>query len=229
MFKMFCNSAYISLLKNLRGIIFGGADEGEGESIKWLLKHFRYRELGVPPALWDKIPQRGKIRHIEYPFPDCEQSIEVLSRSADANFSVVESIGFSSIFAAPLLLLSQKSAEMVRKFALYVFRAEVPENDRDMKRNIRLCDYAMTDLYERSVEQANRVLSGEIKVEDAIISRRTMAKEDGRKRFWRLGDGTQGKPFVLYLDLFPVIMKMDEDMKNCPLTAIVPAICVQKG
>jgi len=161
------------------------------------------------------------------PFQNCEPIIEEIARSADAEFAIVEAVAFASIFAAPLILLSQRAAESVRKFAVYVFRAEIFEHNRELEFSLRSCDAAMNDIFAKSVHQAQRTLSGEIDIKDAIMSRRTLSKEDGRKRFWRLGDGTQGNPFVLYLDLLRIIAKIKcENLSDCPITSIVPAICI---
>ena len=220
--------AYIPLLKNIRGILLGTGSENEYKSLDWLAKNFRYHEFGVPPAQWQSISQKGKIRHIKSPFPECEIFLERIAQSVDTELSTVEAIAFAAMFASPLILLSQCAAERVRKFAIYVFRAEIFKNSRELGFSLRSCDSAASDMFAKFIQQAQKTLSGEIDINNVVMSRRTSAKEDGRKRFWRLGDGTQGNPLVLYLDLLQIIVKMrTENFQNCPITSIVPAICIE--
>ncbi len=220
---------YIALLKNLRGVLLGvGAQEEEG-ALRWLVQHFRYRELGVPPSLWDRIPQKGKIRHIRFPFSEAEPLLEAFAASAKTTFFAAEAVATASAFACPVVVLSAEAFDYVAPFALYTFRADPPTTDRDRKFNLRLCDYAITDTYARTSEQAIKAIAGELEPSSLLRVRRTLAKEDATKRFWRLGDGTQGEPFVAYLDLLPLLRDRDPAYAELPIFAVVPALHLRVG
>lgn len=221
------SSYYITALKRVRGILYGVGADGEENAVAWLVKHFRYREIGIPPAMWQQIPQSGKLRHIKFPFPEAENLLEQLSAISKMGISAVEAIAMASAFAVPLLVLSLQGFKSIKNSAIYVFRADYPRDDRYVKQSIYLCGDAVVDMFAHSLEQAISVLSGELDADTVRITRRTLAKEDAKKRFWKLGDGSQGEPFVLYCDLLPPAIKIQiADAKGVPIFAIVPAICV---
>ncbi len=223
------NPDYIPLVKNLRGIVYGVGTNEENRSLSWLVRHFRYRQLGVPPALWQSIPKRGRIIHISPPFPQIEAIAERISRETDVDFPIVEATVLASTFCSPIVLLSKSAAEQSKKLAIFAFRAENQLTDRDIKFCLRLCDYAMTDLYAQSAEQSVNVLCGKWESRKVINSRRTLAKEDALRRFWRLGDGTQGEPFVLYLDILPLVIKLKmQEISELPVLSIIPAILIKR-
>ncbi|MCD6195190.1 MAG: hypothetical protein J7J82_00175, partial [Staphylothermus sp.] len=46
---------YAMIVKNLRGVLlFDPEDEELNSRIEWLRKRFQYRNLGIPPSLYDE-------------------------------------------------------------------------------------------------------------------------------------------------------------------------------
>ena len=216
------NPEYIALVKNLRGMLFGLGDESEDDAISWLVKHFRYRELGVPPKLWDQIPQKGKIRYIKHPFefPDFLGSI---ADRVGVPASAVECVAFASAFATPMILLSRRAAEVIKPLSQFTFRGDPPEDDRSAKFHLRVCDYAAVDIYAWAHDSAKAVFSGRENWSSEVKKRRKVAKEDALKRFWRLGDGNGNFPLFMYLDLILGVDEPHEEFGNYLFWSLVPA------
>ena len=80
---------YAALVKNLRGVVlFDLREEGVKNSIKWLMNRFKYRNLGLPPSLFEKYKDeledylKGRpLRRIVYPVIELKDMVETLSNT----------------------------------------------------------------------------------------------------------------------------------------------------
>ncbi len=185
---------FVFLLKNLRGLVYFSKGVDASEEIKILKKSFRYRTIGILKELDGK-----------YFFPI---QLDFLNK-----FGLEEkAILTSSFFATPLLILSRKSLKKLRKFVIESIGIGEKLEYKELKRNLRLVNYSITDFYVKSIELFEK---GKLK------ERVELAKKD-TKRFWRLKRGR--KVFIVYLE--PAKIKS----KNLPINcfSIVPGIIIDK-
>jgi len=218
---------YIVLLKSLAGIIFSDGEKSSTHPIQWLEKNFAYSEFGALPSLSGNVRRTSVIKPIQFPFHEYEPLLERISAAGNADCALVEAIAAASVLACPLIMLSGGDTAIMRHAAIYIFRADFSQNDKALKYALLDCQRAMNDLFIHSLEQAHDAIGGQRDVHKVMISRRAMAKEDAGKRFWRFGDGSQGKPFIMYLDLLPFAAESGiGDVPEIPIFAIVPAICI---
>jgi len=165
-----------------------------GLELDWLRRKFVYRQIGVSetvdlPAEWKKLV--------------------VLPRVVDD--PPVDSVLQASRFVSPLILLRERSLSDLGRAAVLRVRTEQKLGDRDLKFNLRLVDYAATDLYVRSIELADRP-------EERV----KLAERDSR-RFWRLEPG-KGRTIAGYID--PLRLCRPED-STC--LALVPFFVLDRA
>jgi len=48
-------SRYAALVKNMRGVVLFSPTDDVSEDLKWLVERFRYRVLGVPQSLVERV------------------------------------------------------------------------------------------------------------------------------------------------------------------------------
>ncbi|MEM2737598.1 MAG: hypothetical protein QXK93_01225, partial [Candidatus Bathyarchaeia archaeon] len=85
-------------------------------------------------------------------------------------------------------------------------------NDKDLKFNLRLVNYSITDFYLKSIEFAKR---------SDMESRKRLAERD-LKRFWRVKADTNGKTLIAYID--PLLIK--SDINNPTYMSLVPCLVI---
>jgi len=190
----------IFLLKNLRGIIYFSQGVNVEREIKWLKKKFRYRHLGIVKDLATEVKPWKKLAILEVP-----HKIKVKNVA-------LKSALLASFFATPLLILRKESLGDFGKYIVaYVTSDHL--NEVEMKRNIRLANYAITDFYVKMLKLAE---ANDLKGRKEIVRRDV-------KRFWRL----RGEKIVVavYID----VMKEKKLLKRkVPLyyLCMVPAVIV---
>ncbi|MCS7096719.1 MAG: hypothetical protein RMK50_06635 [Nitrososphaerota archaeon] len=181
------------LIKNIRGIIYFSEDVNIEQEISWLKRKFKYRELGASETLsislmWRKLMILPKI---------------VESRELD-------SILQASKFLCPLIVLKEKSLGGLEKAVTARLRTKDKLGDKDLKFNIRLVNYAITDFYLKSIELAKTL---------DIEGRKKLAERD-LKRFWRIKPNEEGKTIIAYLD--PLLIS--RDISDPIYMSLVPSI-----
>ncbi|MCX8176969.1 MAG: hypothetical protein N3F10_01535 [Candidatus Bathyarchaeota archaeon] len=181
------------LIKNIRGIIYFSEDVNIEQEISWLKRKFKYRELGASENLsislmWRKLMILPKI---------------VESRELD-------SILQASKFLCPLIVLKEKSLGGLEKAVTARLRTKDKLGDKDLKFNIRLVNYAITDFYLKSIELAKTL---------DIEGRKKLAERD-LKRFWRIKPNEEGKTIIAYLD--PLLIS--RDISDPIYMSLVPSI-----
>ena len=215
---------YITILKKIHGILFGVGADGESDSLKWISSNLKYDEFAVPPSLWDIIPQRGKIRHIKLPFDNADIVIESLARRSEIDFETVEAVAFASSFACPIIALSDESMGKFKKISSMIFRGEIPDSNRRKIFYFRNCEDAVADFYVRTSLVCEKYLSGDSNFHTTMQKLRTLALNDAKKRFWQLGDGTQGNEIIAYVDLLQCAEKIDisaDELRKFPFWSLV--------
>jgi hypothetical protein len=121
---------HLYFVKNLRGIIYISRDVSPETELEWLKRKFKYRELGVSETLklelkWKKLLTLPKI--VENP--------------------VLDSLLQASSFVCPLIILKEKSLKNFNNAIIAALKTREKLGEKDLKFNIRLVNYAITDFY----------------------------------------------------------------------------------
>ena len=201
---------YVSLLKNLRAIIFlDPTKKVPVEEVKWLRKKYRYRSIGIAQSLLSAL--NSEIREsfmkkpfeiLKFPLPEIEQFVRtVLSVKLEIPEYVIESLILASCYVNALVVLGRESFPVLRLFVAWEMKstAELPENE--VKRNLRIVGYAILDFHDKVIAEAYKTLKESSEV---------MAEMDGEKRFWRLRQAgkKEERTVIAYLDVIPLISEI---------------------
>ncbi|MEM2522961.1 MAG: hypothetical protein QXW82_07430 [Candidatus Bathyarchaeia archaeon] len=181
------------LVKNLRGIIYFSKRFSPKAEFDWLKRKFRYRELGVSESL--KLELKWK-------------KLLTLPRIEDN--PILDSLFQASRFICPLIVLREQSLEDFGNAVITQLKTSEKLNDKDLKFNIRLVNYSITDFYLQSIELASRC---------DIDGRKKLAEKD-LKRFWRIKEDVNGKTLIAYID--PLMVK--EDIQNLLYLSLIPCM-----
>jgi len=171
------SSEYLYLVKNLRGIIYFSDKSKAEKEIEWLKRKFRYRKLGIAKSLKEK----SKLKLWD--------KLEILSLPFEVNLklnSEIESMLLASSFLSPLLILKEETLTKLSNFLILGLKTKEVLDDRELKRNIRLANYSITDFYLKAIKADRKE---KVKI----------ARED-LKRFWRIKESKEGKSVIVYLD-----------------------------
>jgi hypothetical protein len=184
---------HLYLVKNLRGIIYFSRGVSPEAELEWLKRKFRYRELGVSETLkfepkWKKLLTMPKME--ENP--------------------VLDSLFQASKHVCPLIVLKEESLKDFEKAVVASLKTREKLGDKDLKFNLRLVNYAITDFYLKSIE---------LTAKPDMAGRRRLAERD-LKRFWRIKADAEGKTLIAYID--PLLIK--EQIRNPVLTSLIPSI-----
>jgi len=185
------------LIKNLRGIVYHSNNIDPKDEINWLKRKFKYRELGISENL--KAYSKWK-------------RLVVLPRIVQD--AVLDSVLQASRFLCPLLVLKEQSLSSLENAIIARLRTNEKLSDKDLKFNIRLVNYAITDFYIKSIELGKQ---------SNMESRKEMAKKD-LKRFWRIKTSEDGKTLIAYID--PLLMS--REITNPIQMSIVPCLVLDQ-
>jgi len=168
------------LVKNLRGIVYFSRELFPKTELDWLKRRFRYRELGVSESLklelkWKKPLTLPKI---------------------DDN-PILDSLFQASSFICPLIVLREESLKDFGDAVIVSLKTLEKLGDKELKFNLRLVNYAITDFYLESIQLAAK---------KDMMGRRRLAEKD-LKRFWRIKADASGKTLIAYID--PLLIKRD--------------------
>jgi hypothetical protein len=185
------------LIKNLRGIVYHSNNIDPKDEINWLKSKFKYRELGISENL--KAYSKWK-------------RLVVLPRIVQD--AVLDSVLQASRFLCPLLVLKEQSLSSLENAIIARLRTNEKLSDKDLKFNIRLVNYAITDFYIKSIELGRQ---------SNMESRKELAKKD-LKRFWRIKTSEDGKTLIAYID--PLLMS--REITDPTQMSIVPCLVLDQ-
>ena len=196
-------SRYAALVKNLRGVVLANpAEEGVQESLNWLSKHFKYRDLAFPPSLAElkKSERLRKFLELVYPSEKLRSLAKILSDGLAAPFEVCEAAVLASTYVSPIMAVGGWAAEALTPLTVQTVNSNVKLDVKGWKLHFRIVDYTVLDGYNWSVTHAEKLWSQKLEAEKFRFERAEKIKKD-LKRYWRLtrGEG-EGKPLILYLD-----------------------------
>ncbi len=180
-------------VKNLRGIIYLSRGVSSEKELEWLKRKFRYRELGVSETL--KLNLKWK---------------KLLTLPKAVENPVLDSLLQASSFVCPLIILKEESLKDFENAVVAALKTKEKLGDKDLKFNLRLVNYAITDFYTKSIELA---------LQSDLDGRKRLAKKDLR-RFWRIPEDADGKVLVAYID--PLLVK--GDLQRPIYMSLVPSL-----
>ncbi len=207
-------SRYAALVKNMRGVVVFDLADDISQDLKWLTDRFKYRILGVPPSLIDKISKIAKpLVPLAYPHKDLIEFIEFTSRTLDINREIVEAICLASCYVSPILALGSRSQKSLKPISISTVPTKIKMNLQDWKLHLRIADYSVLDLYEWSTTHAEKLWEPEVNIEGLMTERLEAIRRD-KKRYWRLQKGDlEPRPFLVYLDLIQALWRKNMDAK----------------
>lgn len=193
-------SRYAALVKNLRGVILAKEDE---KALQWLLKRFKYRNLGVPPSGGGLRRRKGfsKLLELFYPSESLRELVEVFSSTLSLPREAVEAAVIASAYVSPIMGIGSWADEALSKLAVETVESRVELDEKGWKLHFRILDYTVLDAYASSVSEAESLWNPETNLERFKQKRLRRIRAD-MKRYWRLLEGSgKPKPLILYVDL----------------------------
>ena len=224
---------YVRLLKNLRAVAFLDPNaEIPLEEIKWLRRRFKYRNVGISESLITALKAEAKELFLRKPFEilkppllEIENFVEtILEIESKVPAYTIESLILTSCYVNVLVVLGRDSFSVLDPFVTWAMRSTAELTETEVKRNLRIIGYAMTDFHNENAGQAYESLKGVaekiLRKEDLskvreeserlMEKRKKIAQDDGEKRFWRLRQPGEEKERIViaYLDVMPLISKI---------------------
>ncbi len=204
---------YLYLVANVKGVV-AAADPYMNEALlKLLARKFRYRRVGVVGAgelAGASFPQLKKhpFVNLELPFPVPFSESYFSSKNTAFLFKTVL---ICSMYLAPLITTYGKRfvpEEFACKTAIF-YLENIQVDETDLKFNLRLGDYIMTDVASTFMQDVYRWLKSPASLNSEGLSQFLKQREaamvaDARSRFWRLLENPKpGRTYALafeYID-----------------------------
>ncbi|MGC9182070.1 hypothetical protein [Thermogladius sp.] len=232
---------YASIVKNLRGVVLFDLDEeGSWDTVEWLRKRFKYRDLGLTPRLVEKY--RGKVerylqgnpfRELTLPITGLERMVELLENGGVSR-EVSELLVFSSVYISPAMCIGEKYCGEVAKLVDEAVKVCKGMGVNDWKLHLRIADYSILDWYEKCVKTSMDVIRRkDPRLLEEVLKARAQMIEKDKKRYWRIECGG-GRVFLGYVDLLGLyyrlglIDRVDKPDYSTGL-AIVPVVFIPGG
>lgn len=212
---------YLYLVVNVKGIVLAEAPFLSETLIQLLSRKFRYRKIGVVWGEGKKDSSFPRLRaepFVELPFPFDRSALGIDSPGLLQDV-VLKCLMFCGVYLSPWISLFNRQyssgvlSDRPRPFSLENLRLD----DADLKFNLRLGDYIMTDVAHHFMQQVYERLFRESsiaqeKLERFMALRFQAIQEDGKTRFWRLLENpTPGNKYTLaihYIDPLPLFLRM---------------------
>lgn len=197
----------LRLSKNLRGVIYVGDARTSRQGLYWVKKRFQYRAVGYTRSSRHKLSEVGEadalgknpFRRLMVPSEPIAMLID-LARDVVPDPELAECMLLASLHISPLFILSPEVAEDLSEFSLYTMEAS-PQDDDDLKKHLRILDYAILDSHGTSSPRCADALAracreaaaggdgcAERLLVHALDKEREMCGADCEKRFWRLDE-----------------------------------------
>uniref|UniRef100_A0A7C2VHA7 Uncharacterized protein n=1 Tax=Ignisphaera aggregans TaxID=334771 RepID=A0A7C2VHA7_9CREN len=227
---------YAAIVKNLRGIaLFDLGEEGVWESIEWLVKRFRYRDLGLTPSIYRKYADNlgryldgNPFRLLTYPLQELEDFTKEFAACLDTHYEVAELLTMSSIYISPAMVIGKSFEPQISKLSIEAIKICKELDLNNWKLHMRIADYTILDMYEFSISGALKIIDGcmENGLEDIYSQRIYKIKKDV-KRYWRiLCSEPQSKPFLYYIDNLKLYTQNCKVQNICRKSNIAAALAI---
>jgi DNA-binding protein Fis len=197
-------SRYAALVKNLRGVVLAEVESPEVEAaLQWLLKRFKYRDLGLPPSMAELRKRKAFRRLMElfHPAEELKRLAEAFAVELSAPLKAAEALVIASAYVSPVMAVGSWAAEALSRLAVEKIESKVKLDGKGWKLHFRIVDYTVLDAYEKSVAEAEGLWKPKLNLEAFKRKRIERIRRDV-KRYWRLMEGEEeAKPLILYFDL----------------------------
>lgn len=235
---------YAALVKNLRGVVLGGlSDEGTWSSIQWLVKRFRYRNLGVTPSMAKRYRDRlgrylngNPFVELVPPVNPVAEFVEMLSSSTTMSVEVAELLAYASAYVSPAIVVGERYADELAKVAVDVVYVCKDMDVSLWRLHLRIADYTVLDFYGQCIDEVLKALSDQLgggaEVLKSIASDRRSRIAKDKRRYWRIACSS-GTRFLLYVDMVSVVLShgleglLKPDHAAC--LAVVPVVVIPPG
>ena len=206
---------YVFLVRNLRGVYAPLPSDDHGRYVGWLVKRYRYRDIGVTDCTVEASPNVFKDRLGGKPFhllePPTRSLEKGVSMAEEALGDVIEpclarTILLSLVYASPLYLTAGSLGELRRAgLVVYEVKGGIPDLS-SARLHMRITGYTVLDYYVESVRNALEAVEKN-KAEAVLMERTGFAEKDSR-RYWRIvGKGEE--TIVAYLDHVHLLIEKD--------------------
>jgi len=200
---------YAATVKNLRGVVYSESPEKVfEEKVKWLVKRFRYRNLGYMEDIAKKYPIIKKYKgkpfiKLYYPVPELKELLDRIEKEIGIG---AKHTAIASIYVSPLLIIGEEALESLKPICVDYVKTEKELSDKDWKLHMRIADYTILDFYSWSTQNSSKIIGSWLKGKDfsKLIEERLSKIKKDKKRYWRIISET-GKPIIVYLDLIKYI------------------------
>ncbi|MEM3964559.1 MAG: hypothetical protein QXL98_02305 [Thermofilaceae archaeon] len=227
-------SRYAALVKNLRGVVLlNPNEEGALDTVKWLSKRFKYRNLGLTPSSVKALGGRvfRPFRELTYPVKPLEALVASLCRRGMPP-EISELLVFASSYASPALLVGSTYVSALEEIKVDEVRVCGNLSVSDWKLHLRIADYTVLDMYDVCVEEALTVLRDPSVLPRITAGRRERVAKD-KRRYWRIACES-GSPLIIYIDNLSVAAKLGvfegeiyEDWAAA--LSVVAVVCIPAG
>lgn len=209
---------YLYWVKNIKGVVLGHPDFIDKNLLQYLARRFRYRRVGV-------VDTEERKKHLDFqrlekkPF-ESVPDLPFLDFHSPSPWpplplrqNLPRTLLISSACFAPWLSVPWQYTEAVKPAWEY---GPVPVDEANLKFNIRLGDYAMTDFAPTLMPAvdafvAQKPLPGSAQWEELLNTRSATIQKDCTTRFWRLwkekSTSSIAEIRIAYLDPLAVIVK----------------------
>jgi len=236
---------YAAVVKNLRGVVlFDLSESGVWDSVKWLIGRFKYRDLGVTPALYEKHRDRlekymsgNPFRLLTYPLRELEEFTFEFTRCANIEPELGELLVLASLYISPAMIIGRKYEETVSKLSVEAVKTCREMSTSDWKLHMRIADYTVLDMYEFSITSALKVAENcsTSELSRALSERQEVIRKD-TERYWRiLCREETGRPFLYYIDNLKLYARLCGVERLCgrgdvaAALAVIPVITIPPG
>jgi hypothetical protein len=202
---------HAAIAKNLRGIVLLNPIEDKAlDTLRWLAKRFKYRDLGFTPSLSVKLKAysggfRSPFRELVYPSASFEKLVEVFAGKLQIPLELSELLIFSSIYISPAILIGESYRPYIESISCYTVKTRRYLTISDWKLHMRIVGYAILDFYEDSIEESLEAIKNPREYTSIIEKRRIKIAKDTR-RYWRIA-AIDGRSLVYYVDNLELAFK----------------------
>jgi len=183
--------------------------------VSWLVNRFKYRNLGVPPAVLCKSREYFEKRlgkpfvQAVYPIKPIQELTRLVADSLCVDIEAAEAAVIASSYVSPIIALGKEAEKMLRPLAVEEVMSKVRLDNSGWRLHLRIADYTVLDFYSWSVDHAQSIWKGFDA--DLFVKERLSKIKRDKKRYWRLERGSlEPWSFLYYVDLAEKLVEKED-------------------